>query len=130
MRQLAQQRLGLHGQDDALIEATFHPEYGYGDFVAKLLPQSRIQQQEFELSQEPDKGWNGLRLREVHDGARIEYRIHAGPLLRRWRAPIPATVRCCSPSTKSTGATAPRSSATCSSCSTATRKAGPSMRST
>ena len=55
VRQLAQQRLGLHGQDDALIEATFHPEYGYGDFVAKLLPQSRIQQQEFELSQEPDK---------------------------------------------------------------------------
>ncbi len=82
VRQLAQQRLGLHGQDDALIEATFHPEYGYGDFVAKLLPQSRIQQQEFELSQEPDKGWNGLRLREVHDGARIEYRIHAGPLLK------------------------------------------------
>ncbi|MBR8657089.1 hypothetical protein KDH83_27605 [Achromobacter sp. Marseille-Q0513] len=82
VRQLAQQRLGIAGQDEALIEATFHPEYGYGDFVAKLLPQSRIQQQEFELSQEPDKGWNGLRLREVHDGARIEYRIHAGPLLK------------------------------------------------
>ncbi len=40
-----------------MIEATFHPEYGYGDFVAKLLPKSK-----------PEGG--------------IEYLTHAGPLIK------------------------------------------------
>jgi len=39
-----------------MIETTFHPEYGYGDFVAKLLPQTL----------------NG----------EIKYNIHAGPLIK------------------------------------------------
>lgn len=39
-----------------MIETTFHPEYGYGDFVAKLMPMTE------------DKS--------------IQYRIHAGPLIK------------------------------------------------
>lgn len=44
-------------EKDRQIETTFHPEYGYGDFVAKLLPKTK------------EDGW-------------IEYRIHAGPLIK------------------------------------------------
>jgi hypothetical protein len=40
-----------------MIETAFHPEYGYGDFVAKLLPKTK------------------------KDGG-IEYCIHAGPLIK------------------------------------------------
>lgn len=39
-----------------MIETAFHPEYGYGDFVAKLMP--------------------------LTENGHIEYRIHAGPLVK------------------------------------------------
>lgn len=41
---------------DRLVPVTFHPDYSYGEFVARLLPRTR-------------------------DG-QIEYRVHAGPFLR------------------------------------------------
>lgn len=61
VRQEAESKLNIAGKNKSnLIETTFHPEYGYGDFVAKLLPQSR----------------------EVEGKSLIEYRIHAGPLIK------------------------------------------------
>lgn len=49
-------KLGLTKNSPNMIETTFHPEYGYGDFVAKLLPQTV----------------NG----------EIKYNIHAGSLIK------------------------------------------------
>lgn len=49
-------KLGLTKNSPNIIESTFHPEYGYGDFVAKLLPQTV----------------NGD----------VKYNIHAGPLIK------------------------------------------------
>lgn len=63
VRQVAINDLGIAKIPEALknnpnmIEATFHPEYGYGDFVAKLLPKTK-----------PEGG--------------IEYLTHAGPLIK------------------------------------------------
>jgi len=51
---------GVLGVDkDDIFPVTFHPEFGYGDFVARLMPMSR------------------------HDGgvSRIEYSVHAGPFI-------------------------------------------------
>jgi hypothetical protein len=54
----AESELKIVGRDNPdLIETTFHPEYSYGDFVAKLLPKTN------------------------EDGL-IEYRIYAGPLIK------------------------------------------------
>lgn len=61
------------------IETTFHPEYSYSDFTAKLLPHSspRTQQYLVSSSQHGD-----LKIQEGAPSPRIEYRIHAGPLLK------------------------------------------------
>lgn len=59
VRKEATDILGIEDPKESgyVINTTFHPEYGYGDFVAKLLPQTK------------EKG-------------QIEYRIHAGPLIK------------------------------------------------
>lgn len=49
--------MGVNSDSQNMIETTFHPEYGYGDFVAKLLPKTK-----------PKGG--------------IEYLTHAGPLIK------------------------------------------------
>ncbi len=60
VRQEARDLEVVTGDDDPekspnMIRTVFHTEYGYGDFVAKLLPQT--------------------------DNGKIEYRIHSGPLI-------------------------------------------------
>lgn len=63
VRQVAIDNLKIAKTPEALennpnmIETTFHPEYGYGDFVAKLLPQTDAE-------------------------GEIKYNIHAGPLIK------------------------------------------------
>ncbi len=64
-----------------LIETTFHPEYSYGDFVARLLPQSRRHQQEYVVANEGGT-LHGVKLREMHEGVKIEYNVHAGPFIK------------------------------------------------
>lgn len=82
VRREAEEHLGIVGKNSPyLIETTFHPEYGYGDFLAKLLPHSRSRRQEFQISF-PGNIADGAALRELVDSPRIEYRIHTGPLLR------------------------------------------------
>lgn len=55
------EEIGVQKDSPNMIETTFHPEYSYGDFVAKLLPKTA-------------KKENGT--------TQIEYHIHAGPLLK------------------------------------------------
>lgn len=63
VRQEAEETLGIVGKNNPnMIETTFHPEYSYGDFVAKLLPQTPLHRE------------NGSPV--------IEYVIHVGPLIK------------------------------------------------
>ncbi|NVD99403.1 McrB family protein [Massilia sp. BJB1822] len=80
VRQIARDELGIASDSPYLIETTFHPEYGYGDFLAKLLPQSKQYQQKYTLS-----GVDTLKDAVIHEGtirSTIEYNIHTGPLLK------------------------------------------------
>ncbi|WP_454727476.1 MULTISPECIES: McrB family protein [Cupriavidus] len=52
--------VALGVEDDDVFPVTFHPEFGYGDFVARLMPMTRAE--------------GGTR--------RIEYNIHAGPFIK------------------------------------------------
>lgn len=61
------------------IEATFHPEYSYGDFTAKLLPYSRTHTQSYLVS---GSSLDGVEIREQVPAPKIEYRIHIGPLIK------------------------------------------------
>jgi 5-methylcytosine-specific restriction enzyme B len=82
VRREAEEHLGIVGKNSPyLIETTFHPEYGYGDFLAKLLPYSCSRRQEFQISF-PGNIADGAALKELVDSPKIEYRIHTGPLLR------------------------------------------------
>lgn len=80
VRQIAEEELGISVPGPRLIETTFHPEYSYGDFLAKLLPQSSKYQQKYLLSGAaplPD-----ATIEEAVERSSIEYSIHAGPLLK------------------------------------------------
>lgn len=80
VRQLAKDELGIAPDSQFLIETTFHPEYGYGDFLAKLLPQSKQYQQKYTVS-----GVETLQDAVIHEDvvrSTIEYNIHTGPLLK------------------------------------------------
>jgi 5-methylcytosine-specific restriction endonuclease McrBC GTP-binding regulatory subunit McrB len=48
--------IGVDAQETTIVPVTFHPDYSYGEFVARLLPMSK-------------------------DG-QIEYHVHAGPFIR------------------------------------------------
>ena len=63
--------LGLLKNDDNVdaIRTTFHPEYSYGDFVAKLLPLT---------VKEISIGDDGKPIEKT----RVEYQIHAGPFIQ------------------------------------------------
>jgi hypothetical protein len=81
VRKVASDSLRIEPRSPRLIETTFHPEYTYGDFVAKLLPQSRRFQQEL-IVDAPHNSFDGLALKEKHSGVKIEYHVHGGPLLK------------------------------------------------
>ena len=65
-----------------MIETAFHPEYGYGDFVAKLLPQTGSRTVAYKLDNSQGVNLNGTTLTQTTDTPTIEYRIHAGPLIK------------------------------------------------
>lgn len=61
------------------VETTFHPEYSYGDFTAKLLPYSRSRAQSYSVN---GSSLDGAEIREQVPAPKIEYRIHVGPLIK------------------------------------------------
>ncbi len=63
---------------DQLIETTFHPEYGYGDFVAKLLPHTTTRQPAYTVT----GGSTDILVTAAAAQPTIEYVIHTGPFLR------------------------------------------------
>jgi len=65
-----QENLNVNDTDEnkGVFRTTFHPEYSYGDFVAKLLPVTV-----------PD---NAVPDNDSKDKKRVEYQIHAGPFIQ------------------------------------------------
>lgn len=61
------------------IETTFHPEYSYGDFTAKLLPYSHSRAQSYSVN---GSSLDGAIIQEQVPVPKIEYRIHVGPLIK------------------------------------------------
>ncbi|WP_256079492.1 AAA family ATPase [Massilia sp. YIM B04103] len=80
VRKIAEEELGITVPGPHLIETTFHPEYGYGDFLAKLLPQSSKYQQKYLFS--GTGAFPDATIREEVERSSIEYNIHIGPLLK------------------------------------------------
>lgn len=74
-------RLGIEENSPHMIETTFHPEYSYGDFVAKLLPQAVPCTVAYTLGK-PTHELDGATLTQTTNSTSIEYRIHAGPLIK------------------------------------------------
>lgn len=70
--------LGVAEDSAQLIETTFHPEYGYGDFVAKLLPHTSSRQPAYTVT----GGITDMRVEAAAALPSIEYVIHTGPFLR------------------------------------------------
>lgn len=71
----------LNAEGDSLIEITFHPEYDYGDFVAKLLPMTVKRTRSYSVhdgANPPTLQWNVGASEE----SAIEYQIHAGSLIK------------------------------------------------
>jgi 5-methylcytosine-specific restriction enzyme B len=81
VREVSRTVLGIEPHSNRLIETTFHPETGYGDFVSKLLPQSRPHQQEYRVTGD-HSSLSGITLKEVQEGVKIEYNVHAGPFIK------------------------------------------------
>lgn len=79
IRREARSTLGISDHDARLIETTFHPEYGYGDFMAKLLPYTSSRAQKYTVT---GSSLAGTEILEHTAGPKIEYRIHVGPLLK------------------------------------------------
>jgi 5-methylcytosine-specific restriction protein B len=80
VRREAQSVLGISEPNSRrLIETTFHPEYGYGDFMAKLMPYSSHRAQKYTIT---GSSMAGTEILEHTPGPKIEYRIHVGPLLK------------------------------------------------
>lgn len=77
MRSLAT-ALGVAENSAQLIETTFHPEYGYGDFVAKLLPHTTSRQPGYTVTGGPTE----MKVTAADAQPSIEYVIHTGPFLR------------------------------------------------
>lgn len=72
--------LGINEKNSRrFIETTFHPEYGYGDFTAKLLPYSRSRAQTYAVN---GSSLDGAVIQEQVPAPKIEYRIHVGPLIK------------------------------------------------
>ncbi|MBB3120743.1 AAA family ATPase [Pseudoduganella violacea] len=80
VRKIAEEELGITVPGPRLIETTFHPEYGYGDFLAKLLPQTSKYQQKYLLSAAGPIP--ATTIQEEVERSSIEYNIHTGPLLK------------------------------------------------
>ncbi|UTY59054.1 AAA family ATPase [Massilia sp. erpn] len=80
VRKIAEEELGITVPGPRLIETTFHPEYGYGDFLAKLLPQTSKYQQKYLLSAAGPIPVTTIQ--EEVERSSIEYNIHIGPLLK------------------------------------------------
>lgn len=70
--------LGVSENSAQLIETTFHPEYGYGDFVAKLLPHTTSRQPTYLVT----GGITDMKVVAAAAQPSIEYVIHTGPFLR------------------------------------------------
>lgn len=70
--------LGVEENSAQLIETTFHPEYGYGDFVAKLLPHTTSRQPGYTVTGGPAE----MKVTAAEAQPSIEYVIHTGPFLR------------------------------------------------
>ncbi|MBJ7311353.1 AAA family ATPase [Rugamonas sp. CCM 8940] len=81
VRQLAASHLGIARDSQQLIETTFHPEYSYGDFLAKLLPHSGTRVHSYQVSGE-SVHLRDVKLVQLEASPTIEYRIHVGPLLK------------------------------------------------
>jgi hypothetical protein len=81
VRTVARFDLGIDVDGPQLIETAFHPEYTYGDFVAKLLPHSKAHRQAYVVTG-ADAPFGSLRIDAAHDDVKIEYHIQAGPFLK------------------------------------------------
>jgi 5-methylcytosine-specific restriction enzyme B len=82
VRQEAEKELGIDKASSNMIETAFHPEYGYGDLVAKLLPQTGSRKVAYTLENLPSEHLNGATLTQTTNTPTIEYRIHVGPLIK------------------------------------------------
>lgn len=83
VRQEAEDKLGIVGKNNPnMVETTFHPEYSYGDFIAKLLPQKGLRKLAYVLEGHSVEIWNGTTLTQNVETPTIEYVIHAGPLIK------------------------------------------------
>lgn len=81
VRQLAANQLGIARDSQQLIETTFHPEYSYGDFLAKLLPHTGSRIHSYQVSG-ASVHLKDVKLVQLEASPTIEYRIHVGPLLK------------------------------------------------
>lgn len=76
----AKSELGIEAANSRrFIETTFHPEYSYGDFTAKLLPYSSSREQKYSVA---GSSLDGVEIREHSPAPKIEYRIHVGPFIK------------------------------------------------
>jgi hypothetical protein len=76
----AKSELGIEAKNSRrFIETTFHPEYSYGDFTAKLLPHSSSRAQKYSVAGSP---LDGAEIYEHSPAPKIEYRIHVGPFIK------------------------------------------------
>lgn len=79
--QLADSELGVKRNSQQLIETTFHPEYSYGDFLAKLLPRTGSHTPIYQLEDGPEH-LKTAKLVQLGGSPTIEYHIHVGPMLK------------------------------------------------